>query len=302
VSAPLLGTVLERDGAVYRILTPEGEVRAILRGKVKRDTPQVVVGDRVRLEPEAQGGMYGITGAEERRSLLARRVPEGRGQRPVAANVDQVLVVTATRDPTPLPQLLDRLLVVAEANDIPAAVILNKVDLDPGDALAERFRQVGYPVYRTSVKGGVGLDRLRDALAGRESVVTGPSGAGKSSLLNALEPGLKLRIGAISEKVRRGTHTTVGAVMIPLSSGGFLVDTPGFSEVGLWGLAPGDLAHCFPEFRPLVQHCRFQDCRHVHEPGCAVIGGVAAGTVLADRLASYHALRKEIEESPRDWE
>jgi ribosome biogenesis GTPase len=302
VSATLLGTVLERDGAVYRILTPDGEVRAILRGKVKRDTPQVVVGDRVRLEPEAQGGMYGIAGVEERRSLLARRVPEGRGQRPVAANVDQVLVVTATRDPAPLPQLLDRLLVVAEANEIPAAVILNKVDLDPGDVLAERFRRVGYPVYRTSVKGGVGLDRLRDALAGRESVVTGPSGAGKSSLLNALEPGLKLRIGAISEKVRRGTHTTVGAVMIPLSSGGFLVDTPGFSEVGLWGLAPEDLAHCFPEFRPLVQRCRFQDCSHVREPGCAVIGGVAEGTVLADRLASYHALRKEIEESPRKWE
>jgi ribosome biogenesis GTPase / thiamine phosphate phosphatase len=302
VSLDLVGTVLERDGAVYRILTSLGEVRAILRGKVKRDTPRVVVGDRVRLEPEAQGGTYGISGVEPRRTLLARRVPEGRGQRPVAANVDQVLVVTATCDPDPLPQLIDRLLVVAEANEIPAAVILNKTDLDPGDALAERFYRVGYPVHRTSVKSGAGLDRLREALAGRESVVTGPSGAGKSSLLNALEPGLRLRTGSISEKVRRGTHTTVGAVMIPLTSGGFLVDTPGFSEVGLWGLAAGELAHCFPEFRPLVERCRFPDCSHVHEPGCAVMAGVGEGTVQADRLASYHALRSEIAATPRDWE
>ncbi len=296
------GTVLERDGSIYRVLTAEGEVRAILRGKMKREMPKVVVGDRVRLDEEGEGGVRGIAGVEDRTSLLARRVPEGRGHRPVAANVDQVFVITATKSPDPVPQLVDRLLVVAEANGIPAAVVLNKVDLDPADALAERFRRAGYPVHRTSVKTGAGLVELKAALAGRESVITGPSGAGKSSLLNALEPGLKLRIGELSRKISRGKHTTVSAIMVPLSGGGYLVDTPGFSEVGLWGMEPNELANCFPEFRPLVDACKYADCSHTHEPGCAVLGGVQAGTVQADRVESYRALLGELQEMPKDWE
>jgi ribosome biogenesis GTPase len=296
------GTVLEREGSTYRVLTAEGEVRAVLRGKMKRDMPKVVVGDRVRLDVEGEHGMLGIAGVEERTSLLARRVPEGRGLRPVAANVDQVLVVTATRNPDPIPQLVDRLLVVAEANQISAAVILNKIDLDPGDALAERFRRAGYEVLPTSVKTGEGVEALRNRLAGRESVITGPSGAGKSSILNALEPGLLLRVGAVSAKAQRGTHTTVAAVMVPLSNGGYLVDTPGFSEVGLWGLAPRELADCFPEFRPLVDHCKYADCSHTHEPGCAIMAAASTGAIFADRHESYRALLAELQEAPKDWE
>lgn len=296
------GTVLERDGSTYRVLTAAGEVRAVLRGKMKRDTPRVIVGDRVRLDTEGEHGMLGIAGVEERTSLLARRVPGGRGLRPVAANVDQVLVVTATRNPDPIPQLIDRLLVVAEANQIGAAVILNKIDLDRGEALAERFRGAGYEVLPTCAKTGEGLDILRERLAGRESVVTGPSGAGKSSLLNALEPGLQLRTGEISARIRRGAHTTVGAVMVPLRQGGFLVDTPGFSEVGLWGLEPRELANCFPEFRSLVDRCRFPDCSHTHEPGCSVREAVAAGVVAPDRHESYRMLLAELQEAPAEWE
>jgi ribosome biogenesis GTPase len=296
------GTVLERDGSTYRVLTAAGEVRAVLRGKMKRDTPKVVVGDRVRLDDEGEHGVLGIAGVEERTSLLARRVPEGRGTRPVAANVDQVLVVTATRDPVPVPQLIDRLLVVAEANQIAAGVILNKVDLDPGTDLIERYRRAGYPVYPVSARQGIGFEELRHVLHGKESVVTGPSGAGKSSLLNALEPGLALRTGEISARIRRGTNTTVSAVMVPLSGGGFLVDTPGFSEVGLWGLAPRELADCFPEFRPLVDHCKYADCSHIHEPGCAVRAAVATGSISADRHESYRVLLGELQEAPADWE
>lgn len=298
----MTGTVLERDGSTYRVLTPGGEVRAILRGKMKRDMPKVVVGDRVELDEEGEGGVRGIAGVQSRTSLLARRVPEGRGHRPVAANVDQVLVITATKSPDPVPQLVDRLLVVAEANNIPAVVVLNKVDLDPGTALTERFSQAGYPVHRTSIKSGEGLEQLREALSGRVSVITGPSGAGKSSLLNALEPGLNLRIGELSRKISRGKHTTVSAIMVPLSHGGYLVDTPGFSEVGLWGMEPNELANCFPEFRPLVDTCKYADCSHVHEPGCAVLAAANAKAISPDRVASYQALLTELQDMPEDWE
>jgi len=300
--SPLLGTVLERDGAAYRVATAEGQVRAVLRGKAKRDTGRVVVGDRVQLDPDEGGGLYGIVGLEPRVTLLERRVPEGRGTRPIAANIDQVLVVTATVDPAPIPQLIDRLLVVAEANGIPAGVVVNKVDLDPGAALQERCRRAGYPVYPTSVRSTEGLGALRDALAGRVSVVTGPSGAGKSSLLNAIQPGLQLRTGETSAKVRRGRHTTVSAVMLPLEGGGYLVDTPGFSEVGLWGVDPGELDDCFPEFRPYLAQCRYADCRHRSEPGCLVRQALERGEIDPSRYDSYVTLFDELKSAPEAWE
>jgi ribosome biogenesis GTPase / thiamine phosphate phosphatase len=211
-------------------------------------------------------------------------------------------VVTATRDPAPIPQLIDRLLVVAEANEIPAAVVVNKVDLDPGVALAERCRRAGYAVYPTSIRTGEGIDAFAAALAGKVSVVTGPSGAGKSSLLNRVQPGLALRTGEISAKVRRGRNTTVSAVMLPLDAGGYLVDTPGFSEVGLWGIDPGELDTCFPEFRPFLNDCRYADCRHRSEPGCRVREGVEGGAIARDRWESYLVLLAELESAPEEWE
>ncbi len=298
----LLGTVLERDGSTYRVATAGGEIRAVLAGKTKRDTARVVVGDRVRLEPDPDGLLHAIVGVEPRTALLERRVPEGRGARPVAANVDQVFVVTATVDPAPIPQLIDRLLVVAEANEIPAAVVVNKVDLEAGAALIARLRHAGYAVYPTSVRTGAGMAELAAALVDRISVVTGPSGAGKSSLLNWVQPGLQLRTGAISAKVRRGKHTTVSAVMLPLDAGGFLVDTPGFSEVGLWGIDPGELDTCFPDFRPVLGNCRYADCRHRSEPGCPVREAVDDGTIARDRWESYLVLLEELESAPEEWE
>lgn len=301
MSSPL-GTVLEREGSVYRVETAGGEVRAVLRGKAKVDTPRVVVGDRVRLEPEPTGEVYGIVGVEPRATLLERRVPEGRGTRPVAANIDQVFVVTATVDPAPIPQLIDRLLVVAEANSIPAAVVVNKVELDPGCELVERCRAAGYTVFPTSARTGQGIEEFAAALLGRTSVVTGPSGSGKSSLLNAVQPGLKLRIGELSRRVRRGKNTTVSAVMLPLEAGGFLVDTPGFSEVGLWGIVPRELASCFPEMRPFIGECRYADCRHLTEPGCRIRAAVDTGEIRPDRLESYQVLLEELESAPAEWE
>ena len=294
---------MERDGAVYRIATAGGEVRAILRGKMKRDVPKVVVGDKVTLDQDAgSGDTLGIAAVAERTSLLERRVPEGRGSRAVAANIDQVVVVTATRDPAPIVQLIDRLLVVSEANNLPAVVVLNKIDLDPGTVLAARMKKAGYPVYRTACKSGEGIPELAAQLIGRTSVVTGPSGSGKSSLLNTIQPGLNLRVGEISGRVKRGRNTTVSAVMHPLPAGGFIVDTPGFSEVGLWGLEPRELASCFPDLRPGIGECKFQDCRHTGEPGCAVAALVSAGAADADRLESYRVLLAEVEGEPKEWE
>jgi ribosome biogenesis GTPase len=229
-------------------------------------------------------------------------VPDSRGARAIAANLDRVFVVTATASPNPIPQLIDRLLAVAEANALPAAVVLNKIDLDPGLELERRLRAAGYEVFLTSARTGEGIDPLRGALIGSTSVVTGPSGAGKSSLLNAIQPGLRLRIGEMSEKVGRGRQTTVGAIMVPLEGGGYLMDTPGFSEVGLWGIEARGLAECFPDMRPLIGQCRYADCRHVTEPGCAVRAAVEAGHIAADRYESYRALLDEIESQPEDWE
>ncbi|HWB42924.1 MAG TPA: ribosome small subunit-dependent GTPase A [Gemmatimonadales bacterium] len=299
---PLLGTVLERDGSAYRVVASGEEIRAVLRGKVKLDTPKVVVGDVVRLEADPGGTLHGIVGVEPRRTVLERRVPEGRGVRPIAANVDQVFVVAATRSPDPIPQLIDRLLVLAEADGIAAAVVLNKVDLDPGTATAERCRRAGYPVYPTSVKTGEGMESLKAAMAGKASVVTGPSGVGKSSLLNAIQPGLQLRTGEVSRRIRRGRNITVSSVMLPLHAGGYLVDTPGFSEVGMWGIDPRELADCFPDFRPFLGDCRYADCRHRKEPGCKVREAVEGGAIAPDRHESYLRLLEELEAQPEEWE
>jgi len=298
----LSGTVLERDGAVYRVSTAEGEVQAVLRGKTKRGGPKVIVGDVVHLEPEPSGDLYAIHAVAERRSLLARRVPEGRGERPVVANVDQVLVMTASMDPPSIPQLIDRLLVIAEANHLSPVVVVNKTDLAQAEDLVGRYRAAGYAVFPTSVVTGDGVEAVRAQLEDRVSVVTGPSGVGKTSLLNVIQPGLQLRVGEVSSRVRRGRHTTVSSIMIPLTGGGYLVDTPGFSEVGLWGLPLRALGECFPEFRNDHDGCRYADCVHRQEPDCAIRAAVEEGRIAEDRYRSYLTLLEELQTAPRAWE
>lgn len=275
----------------------------MLRGKAKREAERAVAGDRVRFDPATlTEDVLGIEAVEPRSSLLERRISEGRGTRPVAANVDQVLVVIAAADPAPIPQLLDRLLVVAEANDIPALVVVNKTDLAPPDGVIAHLAAAGYDVIATAARRGDGVELLRARLGGKESVFTGPSGAGKSSLLNALDPGLGLRIGEVSMRVRRGTHTTVAAIMIPLAIGGFVVDTPGFSDVGMWALERAHLDECFPEFRPAIGECRFDDCTHRGEPACAVRLLVECGLVPQSRYQSYLAIYAELVALPENWQ
>jgi ribosome biogenesis GTPase len=295
----LKGVVLARTGATFRVHSPVGELEAVLRGRIKlANDDRVVAGDIVALERYGQGPAR-ILGIEPRRSALVRRATmAGRSRRtqPIAANVDQVVVVAAARDPDPNPRMLDRFLVIAAANSLPAVIVINKIDLDrtAQTALRGRYARAGYPVLATCAGDGEGLGAFRDTLRDRETVLTGASGVGKSSLLNALEPGLKLRIGEINAKWRSGRHTTRAAELIPLRDGGYVVDTPGMREVGAWGITSEALGACFPEFRPYLDRCRFDNCRHQAEPGCAVRAAVAAGEIDADRHLSYCRLFEEI--------
>ena len=317
------GVVLEGTGGVWRVRVGDEIIDASLRGRLKkegygfradgtirRDTIaaaaeklKLAVGDEVLLERDERDGVWAIGEILPRRSRLARRAPGGGfGERVLAANLDQVVVVFAAANPEPHPRMLDRFLVIAEANELPARVVINKVDLIGESTAHDRFadyERAGYPVHFTSAKKGIGLDALRAMLDGRVSVFTGPSGVGKSSLLNALFPGLTLRVGEISQSVNKGRHTTVGALMIPLPapSRGYVVDTPGLREVGMWSLPAEHLDRCFPELRPYAERCRFADCAHVAEPDCAVRDAVAEGTVSRGRYENYVKLRDELEEA-----
>ena len=316
------GVVLGGTGGVWQVRTDAGEtVDASMRGRLKKsnsgrradgslrrdtisaaaDTLKLAVGDDVQLERGDRDDAWAIAEILPRRSRLARRAPGGgQGERVVAANIDQVIVMFAAAKPDPHPRMLDRFLVIAEGNELSARIVINKVDI-AGEAEArarfEVYEKLGYPVHFTAVKTRVGLESLRGVLSGRRSVLTGPSGVGKSSLLNALFPGANLRVGAISESVNKGRHTTVGALMLPLpdGDGGYVIDTPGLREVGLWSLPTGSLDQCFPELRGLRDQCRFADCRHVTEPDCAVRDAVAAGRVTPERYDSYVRLLEEFE-------
>jgi ribosome biogenesis GTPase len=287
--------VLSGTGGVWRVRDADGTVHeASMRGVLKKDDQvKLSVGDHVRLE---HGDAARIAEILPRHSALARRAPGSEyTSRVVAANVDQVVVVFAVVKPEPNVRMLDRFLVVAESNDLASRIVVNKVELDPNArAMFADYERIGYPVHYTSVKQRIGLDALGAVLAGRVSALTGPSGVGKSSLMNAIYPGLNLRVGEISESVNKGRHTTVGALMHPLPDGGYVVDTPGLREVGIWGVDAASLARCFPEMRAALGECRFRDCKHTVEPGCAVRARVASGEMSAARYDSYLRLVGEL--------
>lgn len=293
------GTVRETGGGVYTVALADGRVvEASLRGRLKKEDrggDGVVIGDRVLVQQE--GDAFTIEDVLERETAVVRRRPGARRRKVVAANVQRLVVVTAAADPAPSRELIDRLLVLAESDDIDPVLTVNKMDLPdaPGVAaeLAELYRAVGYPVLLVSALDGRGLGDLGEVLCQDTSALVGPSGVGKSSLLNALQPDLGLRIGSLSSKVRRGRHTTVSARLVPLECGGTVADTPGFSDAGAWGLDPEGVALCFPEMRELLGECRFPDCAHVAEPDCAVLEALEQGRIAESRYRSYLQIREE---------
>ena len=296
-----IGTVLRARSGFYTVRLDDGtQLECRLRGRVKQergDSDLVVIGDRVALELLDDGKAM-IESVEPRRTRFSRRQPGPRGswkEDMIVANLDQVLVVFACAEPMPHLRMLDRFLVVAEHNEVEAVVVANKVDLvglTAARSIFAGYEAIGYPVHYVSAREGVGLEDLADRLVGRVSVVTGPSGVGKSTLLNAIQPGLRIETGTVSETVHKGRHTTTSAELHALTApgGGYVADTPGLREIGLWQVPPDELAWCFPEMRSHLGQCGFNDCRHLAEPRCAIRAAVAAGQISEARYDSFRRL------------
>lgn len=276
--------------------TGEGLFVCQLRGKLKKGKAKgdiAAVGDRVRITA-LENGRGVIEHVEERRRALVRLAPRPQGvyQQVLLANPDQAVFVFACAQPSPRLRMLDRFLVIAEKQHIPALIAANKIDLtETPESIFGRYEAIGYRVLYVSAKTGAGLDVLREALRGKISALAGPSGAGKSSLLNALQPGLGLAVSEVSASLNKGKHTTVVRQMFPLEGGGYVADTPGWKSLALWDTEPEEMDAYFPELRHLVAHCQFSDCTHIHEPGCAVRAALNEGKIHSERYDSYLRLR-----------
>ncbi len=274
--------VQAEDGRIYRCAT-----RRVLKTLTTDQRHVVATGDRVLFRPTESGEGI-IERVEPRRGVLSRT---SRGkQQVIVANVDQLLIVTSAAEPRLKPNLIDRLLVTAERSRIRPIICVNKIDLTnlaDLQPLAGVYGQLGYDIVLVSALSGFGLERLKRALAGCETVLSGQSGVGKSSLLNELLPGVDLRIRAVSSDSDKGKHTTTAAELIPLPDGGWVVDTPGIRQFQLWDVIPEEVAGFYRDVRPYVPRCRYPDCTHTHEADCAVKDAVADGRLDTRRYESY---------------
>jgi ribosome biogenesis GTPase len=291
------GLIIKAQSGLFDVQTAQGLITCQLRGRLTKErmeTDAAALGDRVWLSA-LQDGSGIIEEIEPRERVISRQTPGRTGiEQVIVANPDQAVFVFSCADPDPNFRMLDRFLVVAEREVLPAVICANKIDLVVMKSAKQEFdpyARLGYKVVYTSALTGKGVSGLRKILQGKISVLAGPSGAGKSSLMNAVDPGLRLETKAISQATGKGTHTTVVPELLPLKGGGYVADTPGLKAFALWDIEPEELDAYFPEIRPLVQGCEFSDCTHMHEPRCAVIQAVQDGQVSPERYDSYLRMR-----------
>lgn len=289
------GMILKALSGFYYVDDGTGTLTACRgRGKLRHEKLTPLVGDRVSFTPLDNG-----QGALD--AILPRK---NEFYRPAVANIDQLVIIAAQATPVTDPFLIDRVIAIAEGRGCESIVCINKCDLAPGEDLARIYEKAGFPTLRVSAETGEGVDRLRELIAGKVSAFTGNSGVGKSSILNALEPGIALKTGGVSEKLGRGRHTTRHVELFRLSCGGIVADTPGFSSFDVDKMElcrKEELAGRFREFAPYVDQCRFQDCAHVKEKGCAVLAAVKADEIAKSRHESYVRLYEQAKQIP-DWE
>lgn len=279
------GLVVRAYGGFYYVHDGETEWECSLRGRLRHEKQQVLAGDRVEVKP-----------GSEHKGVVEKVLPRRSSlKRPAVANVDQAVIVFSLREPDPTPGLLERFLISARLNQIDPLICFNKVDLtnEIQFELVSRYQKT-YPVVVTSARTGEGLERLRELLAGKVSVFAGPSGVGKSSILNSLMPGLRLRTGEVSAKLKGGRHTTRHVQLISLPEGGFVADTPGFTSLDLPDIKPEKLAEFFPEISGYDQGCYFSGCLHFKEPGCSIREAVEAGEIGEARYRQYLEFLEEL--------
>lgn len=286
------GRILKALSGFYYVDSGEGPlIQCRARGRFRHQKITPLVGDQVRMTPLDEG-----TGVLD--SILPRK---NAFQRPAVANIDQLVVVASGAVPVTDPFLIDRVAAIAEHKGCECLICVNKCDLDQGDELCRIYQAAGFPTLRVSAETGQGIPVLAEAIAGKVSAFTGNSGVGKSSILNALEPGFRLPVGEVSDKLGRGRHTTRHVELFQLSCGATVADTPGFSSFEEEALpAPEELAGYFREFAPFRDKCRFPDCAHVKEKGCAVRQAVQEGTIAASRHQSYVRLYEQAKAVP-EW-
>ena len=301
------GLVIKSTGSWYEVLTDGGKtINCRIIGKFRtmdiKTTNPLAVGDRVDLEPEPDQVTGLITALNPRKNYIVRKsVNLSKQAQIIAANLDQAFLIFTLASPRTSLGFIDRFLVTAEAYEIPAKLVFNKLDLfnDEGFEILARHKQIyenaGYPCYSVSALKETNLDQLKDLLKDKVTLVSGHSGVGKSTLINALRPGSKLKTGDISDWSDKGKHTTTFAEMFQLPFGGYLIDTPGIRELGVFDIEKQELGRLFPEIRKLMSDCRFHNCRHINEPGCAVMKALDNGELEPSRYNSYLSIYHENE-------
>ncbi len=287
------GTIVKALSGFYYVSSDDKLYECRARGKFRLDGTSPMVGDRVSFDPDGAKGY--VTSIAERKNFFIR---------PAVANIDALVFIAANTNPVTDPFLIDRVSVITEEADCELVVCINKTDIDPADELYDIYSASGFETYRVSAETGAGISELRAALNGRICAFTGNSGVGKSSILNAMLPGLSLQVGEVSEKLGRGRHTTRHVELFDAGDGTYIADTPGFASFEIemmQTIDKAELQYDFRDFKKYIGSCRFADCAHLKEPGCAVTAAVRDGSIKKSRYDSYARLY-ELAAKNRFWE